>query len=364
MDINNENIEKEKSLKHFKNIEDKIEKKDVIKKEKEKISNQDNIGFDKFFILSEEEDKYFSPNLNSKESENDNQKNINKEEELGYKISIDLTDINNKKLHNYLNEDLIDAMDKSIDEPINNQYISDLSHNENDTNYSQNNISNDNDIYNNYSNIKNNFKFYPQQLNSIHNTISFFPKGNKKKQKENKEENNNKNNNNINLNNENTEEKKSIKKLVDYFGNSNPLDAPVYIPQKFKSLKFNQKPNKINDNEIYNKNIRNIENNNNDLEKKEEKSKKPFEIREGDWTCEFCFNLNFAFRTKCNRCGLIKDWIQIKNNSLNNNDNFQNYQNIVQTNLYLGNNPNSIQYLNNNNNFTTNLIFSPNTNYL
>ena len=97
----------------------------------------------------------------------------------------------------------------------------------------------------------------------------------------------------------------------------------------------------------------------------EEKCKKPFEIREGDWTCEFCYNLNFAFRTKCNRCGLIKDFSQIKNNlSMNNNDNFQNYQNIVQTNLYLGNNPNSIQYLNNNNNFTTNLIFSPNTNYL
>ena len=25
-------------------------------------------------------------------------------------------------------------------------------------------------------------------------------------------------------------------------------------------------------------------------------------IREGDWLCQFCFNLNFSFRTFCNRC--------------------------------------------------------------
>ena len=27
----------------------------------------------------------------------------------------------------------------------------------------------------------------------------------------------------------------------------------------------------------------------------------PFQ-REGDWICNYCNNLNFAFRKKCNRC--------------------------------------------------------------
>jgi hypothetical protein len=205
-------------------------------------------------------------------------------------------------------------------------------------------------------NINNNIHFYTQSMNSIHNTISFFPKANKKKLKENEESNiNNNNANNMNIKNENSNEKnKSLKKLVDYFGGSSPLDAPIYIPQKFKSLKFNQKPNKIGENEIY------YNKNNVEPEKKEEKCKKPFEIREGDWTCEFCYNLNFAFRTKCNRCGVIKDFLQIKNNlSLNTNDNFQNYQNMMPSNIYFGNNLNSFPNFNNND-FSNNMLFSPN----
>ena len=46
-----------------------------------------------------------------------------------------------------------------------------------------------------------------------------------------------------------------------------------------------------------------------------EKQKKPFEIRAGDWTCFDCNNLNFAFRTKCNRCGLPKE-ISVKKYNL------------------------------------------------
>ena len=37
-----------------------------------------------------------------------------------------------------------------------------------------------------------------------------------------------------------------------------------------------------------------------------QQNKKAFEIREGDWTCFDCHNLNFSFRTKCNRCGIEK----------------------------------------------------------
>ena len=40
--------------------------------------------------------------------------------------------------------------------------------------------------------------------------------------------------------------------------------------------------------------------------KKINKFKKPFIERPGDWICVNCQNLNFAFRTNCNRCHLTK----------------------------------------------------------
>ena len=343
--------------------EEKNEKDEKNEKKEKKDSISDSIAFDKFFILSEDNqlnnDNTNSDNAN--ELENNPRKSNNKKEEIDYKISIDLSDVNKNKIHNYLNEDLIDAIDKSFDDPIDNQYISDLSHNENDTNYSQNNVSNDNDMYSNYTN---NFQFYPQNLNSIHNTISFFPKANKKRTNEDNNININ-SNNKMTINENNVDEKnKGIKTLVDYFGGNNPLDAPVYIPQKFKSLKFNQKPNNIGENmNVYNRiSENNNSNNNSDSDKKEEKCKKPFEIREGDWTCEFCYNLNFAFRTKCNRCGLIKDFLNIKNNlCMNSNDNFKNYNNLMQPNLFIGNSPNQNTYqFINNNNLSNNNLFTPN----
>ncbi len=39
---------------------------------------------------------------------------------------------------------------------------------------------------------------------------------------------------------------------------------------------------------------------------KKKKKKINNDRRIGDWICQFCFNLNFAFRIKCNRCGVLK----------------------------------------------------------
>ena len=65
----------------------------------------------------------------------------------------------------------------------------------------------------------------------------------------------------------------------------------------------------VNSNSYFPKNyfINNNINNNFVHKHHNNKVKKPFEIREGDWTCFHCNNLNFSFRLKCNRCGLSKE---------------------------------------------------------
>ena len=63
---------------------------------------------------------------------------------------------------------------------------------------------------------------------------------------------------------------------------------------------------------------------------KQNKCKIPFEIRLGDWICFFCNNLNFAFRTKCNICGILKQnsimsELNYYDNSININGIMNNY---------------------------------------
>lgn len=69
-----------------------------------------------------------------------------------------------------------------------------------------------------------------------------------------------------------------------------------------------------------------------------QKKKKNFEIREGDWNCFDCHNLNFSFRVKCNRCGLAKEMSDkkceeykmnmMRNMMNNNNANYFNSNNM------------------------------------
>ena len=43
-----------------------------------------------------------------------------------------------------------------------------------------------------------------------------------------------------------------------------------------------------------------------DNQNEEDKPKKKFMPRPGDWYCKYCNNLNFSFRNSCNRCRLSK----------------------------------------------------------
>jgi hypothetical protein len=64
-----------------------------------------------------------------------------------------------------------------------------------------------------------------------------------------------------------------------------------YIPKKyqFQQKKINNKNNKNNKIKNYNCN-------------QQKNNKKVIKERKGDWVCQFCSNVNFAFRTICNRC--------------------------------------------------------------
>ena len=53
---------------------------------------------------------------------------------------------------------------------------------------------------------------------------------------------------------------------------------------------------------------------------------KIFTEREGDWICNSCKNLNFAFRVECNRCHLAKGATEKKEVIENNKENKENQQ--------------------------------------
>ena len=54
-------------------------------------------------------------------------------------------------------------------------------------------------------------------------------------------------------------------------------------------------------------------------------NRKPFNERLGDWICYNCQNLNFTFRTNCNRCHMPKS----ENQKLNQNFQINGYINNI-----------------------------------
>lgn len=159
---------------------------------------------------------------------------------------------------------------------------------------------------------------------------------NKSNQNENANQNINKdfkaeiNNNNFNKFSQNAEKKNEFGENRNNLNNTNKNFIPLQMqhpymphmihfpygsqPHIIQTLPPNIHENKFDGNKKYNIVIPIP------LKKNNPKIKKPFEVREGDWTCSDCGNLNFSFRVKCNRCGIPKE-ISEEKKSKNNNSN-------------------------------------------
>ena len=391
----------------------------IITDKEQNIENNDNIAYDK---------KYW--NLNEELS-------LRKEYTNESKLSIDTPDISKQRLKEYLNEDLLNALDVSpmvtpkniLKNAANDNY--DVNNNENIITPSEDlmngsnndlfqfslynnnnsgskelnkneNISNNNPIdelikisENNEDKIKNenqkdeedfndneimhsftppNFNIHSisNDLNKINDEINIIKEdeggGNKNNIINNIEssniqsskENNNSQNNNININkkedninkinnkefekkNEIGETRKNNNNIKTYL--SSQMQHP-FIPHLshfqyptqqhlIQTLQQNIHENKF-DGKKFNLIIP-IQ-----TLKKNQKMKKPFEIREGDWTCSDCSNLNFAFRVKCNRCGISKEVSEQKRVNNNNeqeqgNNNIKDNNNINNSHNYYSN---------------------------
>ena len=82
--------------------------------------------------------------------------------------------------------------------------------------------------------------------------------------------------------------------------------SDILLPLAKKGYEFLPKSFKLNRNKLNNvENNKKFELKPNNLNVNKNK-KTEFQERKGDWRCALCNNLNFAFRTKCNRCQALK----------------------------------------------------------
>ena len=243
------------------NSREKIEEQDINnnKLEDKKIKNENTLNLNQTDDNILEDDGVENLRFNSKLFLDVDKNDINKESiDLGIKFSIDYAP--QQRLHEYLNNDLINELDNNFSNP--HTPITPIYNNENNKNENNNNDDN------------------KEKFN-----IEDIPK--------------------IDLGNEKEEEKEIENQIQNQNKNenenfNNQIQTPLSL---LKVNKFDYTKMKFNIPILnnMNNNINNINNQN------KEKPKKHFEIRAGDWTCYDCNNLNFAFRIKCNRCGLPKE---------------------------------------------------------
>lgn len=89
------------------------------------------------------------------------------------------------------------------------------------------------------------------------------------------------------------------------------LEADVEIEEEV--IPNNQSNQKICNNKFM------LNNKQGNVIKKKKPKKKKLNERDGDWTCFKCKNLNFAFRSFCNRCQMLKDQSDYEHDAFMNN---------------------------------------------
>ena len=261
---------------------------------------------------------------------------FNQKEKFNYNYlvrnkSSDELNLIEKNLHEFLNDDLIRALDNDLMAPEKKSEVSDSCS-------SSAYISRSSEFTSNSNSPELNI-ILPKNVNNINN-INF----NLNKEEDlNKNDINNNNNllANLNFANNNNQNKNKIDDIINEINKkrkennsdekiednndiinilNNPLFAPIPITKEMNiNIEKIESKSKIEYEQIEEKKR---ERKNNLLKNKfddydnldfmismlnrEERTKLPFEIREGDWFCLLCNNLNFSFRIKCNRCGLLR----------------------------------------------------------
>ena len=311
---------------------------DNKEKEEEELDDFDNLRY---------KDEFTNSNLQKQEGDS-----VDASKKAPFKFSIDLPNVPKQRLHEYLNDDLLNALEVSPSIPYVNNGIQNTKVNENDK-INNNNI-NANSLFG--------FSLYPINVDNFsnNNNLSDF---NIHQNQPNIQmvntgiiNNNNKNNNNNkinNINNVNIKNAYNFNNINNYNINNEIngkfiLDNQSYMPIQMRNNDQNIKKDLNNGNNINKYQKNKDEKNKNKFDgkknaKKEGKLKKKFEVRVGDWNCSKCSNLNFAFRSKCNRCGLPKE-ISEKSREIipqemnaNQNINYQMMGSFNQNNVYLNN---------------------------
>ena len=221
-----------------------------------------------------------------------------------------------------------------------------------------------------YSSINQNRKFSSPLMLYYNNVDHFkeFPNSNNFIKKEiylNRSINNNNNNDNNNNNNNKIRTKSfeinnqinfnsNVNNYINNINNNNFFINDIFYMNNNNNNNinnlFNITNNYNNSNKIFDKKINNNNNNNNNINNKlkysnkldineVKKKNKPFTERKGDWICNSCKNLNFAFRLFCNRCHLDKEKSE-KINKFNNVNLYNNNIIINNNNININNNNN------------------------
>ena len=331
--INNNNNSKNNPIDELIKISENNEDKNKNKNQKEEEDFNDNGIMDSFIPSNLNMNSNIqSPSLEDNTANVFNNDNTNN-------ISIKDNDINNKNEIINIKEDEGGGGNNKKENLENKNNLNKINNNTNLNNNNTNNLNNNNSNINNSNiNIINN-----NNTNNVNNNNSY----NKFSQSsENKKETEVKKNNN------NTTTKTYIPSHMQ-----NPYIAHIPFPYQaqqhiIQALQSNIHENKFDGNKKFNIII--------PMQpmKKNTKMKKPFEIRDGDWTCSDCGNLNFAFRVRCNRCGISKEASEEKKS--NNNDSEQKHNNTKDN----SNNNNSNNNTNNNNNINNPKNYYPNMNMM